>query len=84
MSLEALRKALKTEKVVFGSTVALKRLKQGHVKCVFLASNCPPQFSDDIKYYAQLAHTEIIELKQPSDELALLCKKGFPVTVASY
>ena len=84
MSLEELRKALKNEKIQYGSTAAIKGLKTGTIHTIFLSQNCPANLKQDILHYSKLAKTTIYELKQPSDELSLICKKGFPVNVVSY
>ena len=83
MSLEELRKVRKEEKPVFGSELTIKKLKLGKVKKVFLASNCPKTSRDDIEHYAKMSNIEIINLKEPNDELAMVCKKPFAVSVVS-
>ena len=83
MSLVELRKALKTEKMVFGSNETINNLKNGKVKRIFISSNCPEKVKKDLEYYGKISKVELIELKQPSDEIALICKKNFPVSVIS-
>lgn len=83
MSLAELMKALKEKSIVFGSKETIKNLKRGTVKRVFLASNCPKKIAKEVDYYAKLGKVELIKLDQPNDELALLCKKPYPVTVVS-
>ena len=39
---------------------------------------------EDINHYAKISKVEVIELKQPNDEIAAICKKPFLVTVLSY
>ena len=83
MSLQELVKALKEKNIVFGANETIKNLKRGNVKKVFLASNCPRKTIKDVEYYAKLGKVEIIKLEQPNDELSLICKKSYPVTVVS-
>ena len=84
MSLEKLRKVLKTEKLHYGSRSAIKKLKLGAVKHIFLAYDCDPTVREDIIYYCKLGNVELIELHQPSTELSLICKRAHPVSVISY
>lgn len=84
MTLEELRRVLKEEKPIFGSELAIKRIKLGKVKKVFLASNCPKSVRDDIEHYAKMSKYEIVNLKEPNDEIALICKKPFAISVVSY
>jgi ribosomal protein L30E len=58
----------------------VKNLKNGKVSKIFLADNCPDQFKDQVKGYDSV---EIIELKEPSKELALICKKKFLINIVS-
>ena len=81
MTLAKLRKALKDDKVIFGTERTLKNLKLGKTKAVFLTSNCPERIKKEIKSYKEI---EIIELKEPSDEVALICKRPHVVSVISY
>ena len=84
MTLEELRRALKEEKPIFGSELTLKKIKLGKVKKVFLASNCPKSVREDIEHFAKMSQFEIVNLKEPNDELALICKKPFSISVVSY
>lgn len=79
MSLSELKKILKEKKITFGSRVTLKNLKRGSVNKVFLASNCPEDVKEEIKSYG----VDVEELKIPSDELALICKRLHPISVLS-
>jgi ribosomal protein L30E len=79
MSLEELKKALKEKNIVFGTERTLKNLKLGKCKKVFLSSNCPERVRGEIKGY----DVEVIELKEPNTELALICKKPHPISVLS-
>ena len=80
MSLEELKKALKEKTVIFGTIKTLKNLKLGKCKKVFLSSNCPEKVRKEIKGY----DVEVIELKEPSTELSLICKKPHNISVLSY
>lgn len=78
--MEDLRQALKEHKLHFGFKQTLKLLQQHKLQKVFVASNCPTSLRETLKRYP----VHIIELKEPSNEVALLCKKSFAMTVLSY
>ena len=80
MSTDKLRTALKNKKhIIYGTEKTLKFLKLGKIKTVFLASNCPESTKKAIKSYG----VEILELSEPSDEIALICKRPHPIIVMS-
>lgn len=84
MSLEELRKALKEKTLAYGTKEAIKNLKAGKIKVVLISGNCSKITKDNLERYTKLAGAKLIELKQPSSELALLCKRGHQVSVLSY
>ncbi len=81
MSIAKLKKALKEQKVIFGTQRTLKNIKIGYTKVVFLASNCQETIKKEIKSYKNI---EIIELKIPNDEVAMICKRPHNISVLSY
>jgi len=81
MSILKLKKALKEKDLIIGTKRTLKNLKLGYTKVVFIASNCPEKIKKEIKSYKNI---EVIELKIPNDEVAMICKKPFPISVLSY
>lgn len=80
MSLAKLKKAIKEQKLIYGTKKTLLNLKLGRTKTVFLASNCPEETKNKIKSYK----VEVIQLKIPNDEISMLCKKPFLISVISY
>ncbi|MDP4012221.1 MAG: ribosomal L7Ae/L30e/S12e/Gadd45 family protein [Candidatus Nanoarchaeia archaeon] len=84
MSVAELRKVLKEKTISFGIDSALKKLRAGKAKGVFLANNASKKMRDDLEHYTKLAGAKFILLDQPSTELQLVCKRGHPVTVISY
>lgn len=83
MTLAQLRKVLAEEKVIIGARETLRNVKRGKVKKIFLAGNCPTTVKESIEAYKKLSKIEVIQLQEPSNELMLICKKNFPVTVLS-
>ncbi len=82
-NISELKKLLKADKVILGTDRTLKLLKLGTADRIFLSSNCPEAVKKDIEYYAKLSNVPLIHLKQPNDELGILCKKPYPVSVLS-
>lgn len=83
-TLTEFKKQLKTRKFIIGSNLSLKNLKKGKIESVFLSSNCPGQIEKDINYYAALSKAEILKLQYPNDELGIICKKPFSISVISF
>jgi large subunit ribosomal protein L30e len=81
MSVEEIRKIVKEGKAVIGTKEVLKGLKLGKVKKVFITRNCPLRVKKDIKHYAEMDEVEVVKLKQPNDELGVLCKKPYSISV---
>lgn len=84
MSIENLKKILKEKKVTFGSERTLKLLRRGELTEIFIASNCPKDVKADIMHYAKLSNVKVIELEEPNDELGIICKKPFSISVLCY
>ena len=74
-------KLAKEDKLFIGKDLTLKNLKTGKVKKVFLSSNCPVETIEDIKHYAELAKVDTEILDIPNDEIGVLCKKLFSISV---
>jgi len=83
MSLEILRKDLKTREMIFGADRTIKLLKNGKIERVYLASNCSDSNKNDILYYSKLAGIEAEELEESNEDLATICKKPFNISVVS-
>ncbi len=83
ISIEELKRLIKSDKAVLGTGRTLKLLKTGHAEQVFLSSNCPEHVKKDIEYYASISGTPVISLKYPNEEVGIFCKKPYPVSVLS-
>ena len=51
---------------------------------VYLASNCPQVVKEDVKHYANLYNIKVIEAKENNEELGVICKKHFSISVLGY
>lgn len=84
MALEELRKDLKTKKPIFGSDKTLKELKTGKLNKIYLSSNCRDDVKRDIMQYAKLASVKVVELEETNEDLGVICKKPFNISVISF
>ena len=82
-SLDEIKKNIGKEKMLIGKNQTLRSLKLGKVEKVFLASNCSPSVRKDLEYYCELNKTPLSVLKVPNDELGIVCKKQFAISVLS-
>ncbi len=76
-----IKKMLKAGNVIIGTERAIKGLKSGRVQKVLLSSNCPTGVEKDINYYAGLSNAEFCKLDYANDELGVICKKPFSISV---
>ncbi len=76
-----LKKILESKKAILGGDVTLKLLRQGKIKKVFLSSNCDPLVKADIKQVCKVAEIECVELEHNNEEIGVIFKKPFSVSV---
>ncbi len=82
--MDALKKALKEKGLVFGTKATLRKLREGKVKNVLVAANCPKEVKEEIQHNAKMTKAEVTELEVPDSEIGMICKKRFSVSVLSY
>lgn len=78
-----LKTLLEQGKLVFGAEKAVKGLKRGTVRKVFLSKNCNPAVRDDVVQYSSFGDVAVVELEQTSIELGAVCRKPFAVSIVS-
>jgi large subunit ribosomal protein L30e len=76
-----IRKLLASKKLVIGADRTIKLLKTGKLNKIFLSSGCADKNVETITRYAKMAGIEIKKLRLPSDELGVVCKKPFSISV---
>ena len=76
-----LRKHVQSSKFVIGTSEVIKLLKHDKLAKIFVASNSPASIKEDLKHYGTMADCEIVELQIPNDELGVMCKKPFSISV---
>ena len=81
-TLAEIRKLAEAGKLILGTEKTVKELKTGGINKVFITSNCPDNVREDIGKYASLSNAEVEELEIPNDELGVICKKPFSISIA--
>lgn len=69
--------------LVIGTEETLKLLRKGAAKQVFIAANCSAQVRKDLEQYCKISDVELVELPQSSEEIGVICKKPFAISVAA-
>jgi len=80
MSLDEIKKSLKSDNMIFGADKVLKALRKKELEKIFLASNTPAALMSDVKRYTELTGTQLEVLPIPNDELGVVCKKPFSIS----
>ncbi len=76
-----LKKLLAANKLVLGTDETLKGLRRRKIQKVFLSSNCSAQVKSDIESLCKLGEVECVELAKTNEEIGVLCKKPFAISV---
>ena len=71
------------DNMIIGTKRSIEELKKGKVARVYLSSNCPDEVSEDIKRYAEMADIPITELNYSNEQIGLLCRKPYMISVLS-
>ncbi len=77
-----IRKLAESGKLVIGTARTVKQLKQGRIKAVYITSNCPDSVRENVKKYAGLSKADVVEIELPNEELGVVCKKPFSISIA--
>jgi large subunit ribosomal protein L30e len=80
-AVEDLRKLLSAEKLVLGTEDTLKLLRNGKLRKVVVASDCNESMKDNFSRYCEMAGVECLEIAQSSEEVGVLCRKPFAISV---
>lgn len=84
ISAAEIKKLLKSGSFVIGTERTIKSLKLGKVQKVLVSSNCPARVESDLSRYSQLSGAEFHKLDYPNDELSIICKKPFSISVLAF
>jgi large subunit ribosomal protein L30e len=76
-----LKQEVTSGKAVIGTKSVLKNLKESKLIKIYLATNCPSDVRKDIEHYSALVKTPIVTLEIDNEEVGVLCKKYFFISV---
>ena len=76
-----IKKHLVSGKLVIGAGRTLKQLRQHKLEKVFLSANCSPRTKEDVNRLCSIGKTECVDISQTNDEIGVLCKKPFSISV---
>jgi len=72
---------LAQKRLVIGTDRTLQGLRRNKLDRVFLSQNAPAEVKQDIQYYAGLTSTAVDQLTKTNEELGVVCKKPFSISV---
>ena len=76
-----IRTLLADNKLVIGTDRTMKLLRLGKLKRIYLSANCADATKEDILHFSRLTKTDVKELAYPSNEMGVVCKKPFSISV---
>jgi large subunit ribosomal protein L30e len=79
-----IKKALENNKLIIGTKLTQKNLKLGNAKKIFLSANCSDEMKKEIESLAKIAKVTVNKIKYPNDELGIICRKPFPISVLGF
>jgi ribosomal protein L30E len=79
--IKELKNKLQEGKAIIGTESVIKKLKTDKLNKIYMTNNCSPKIKEDIDYYAKLANVTIISLNMDNEELGVLCKKNYFISV---
>ncbi|BBL45298.1 50S ribosomal protein L30e [Nanobdella aerobiophila] len=85
VSFDDIRRGLNdiNNKIIIGTEETIKMIKNNKIEKVFLAKNVPEDTKKDIEYYSKLSNFEIEYLNYTNEEIGILLKKPFKISVIS-
>ena len=76
-----IKELLEQGKLIVGTNTTMNALRQGTLSAVFISANCKQQTKGDIEQHAKIGKIEVVQLTQPNDEVGIICKKPFAISV---
>jgi len=80
-STDEVKKLAAAKKVVIGTERVMKMLRAGKISRVFVTSNCPKEVRENLERYASISKADVVQLDIPNDELGVVCKKQFSISI---
>lgn len=78
-----IKKFLQDGRVIIGTEKTIQNLKLGKVEKVVITSNTPDKVIEDINRYSEMAGAEVIKADYPNEEMGIICKKPYSISVLS-
>lgn len=78
---KSIRAAVDTGKVIFGERETLRAVRNGDIKLVVMASNCPYNLKGELAHHAKISGAHVYEYAGTSVELGSTCGKPFVVSM---
>ncbi|TKJ16956.1 50S ribosomal protein L30 [Candidatus Woesearchaeota archaeon B3_Woes] len=79
-----IKKNLAAKKLIKGAKENIKNIKLGKISKVYISQNCPENIQNDIIKYTKIAKIDSIILNESSEELGVICKKPFSISILSF
>lgn len=79
--IKEIKDLLKEDKLLLGTETTMKALKSGKLSKVFVTANCPSDLKKDLEKYCKMGGVEVMALDVPNDELGVICKKPFRISI---
>ena len=76
-----MRKLLVDKKLVIGKDLTIKRLRAKKLVKIMLAVNCAESTKESMERYCKLGSVPCVNVRYLSDELGVMCKKPFSISV---
>ena len=80
-NIQEIKSALDAGKAIIGKDRVFKGLNNGTVTKVFVCKNLPDEVSEDLEHYSNLAKVAVVPLNYDNEELGVLAKKNFFVSM---
>lgn len=82
--MKELKEAIEQRKIIIGKERTLKLLKRGQLSQVIISKNCAKEVKEDIQHYTKLFNIKCAQSSQSNEELGVLCKKPFAISVLGF
>ena len=78
-----IRKIVEQGKATIGTQKTIKEIKKGTVAKVFMTANCPEGIKSLVSKLQKTGKFEVEQLHETNEELGIVCKKPFKISVLS-
>ena len=77
---KAIATTVRTGKVLYGASDAIKSAKMGKAKLFIIAANCSPSIREEMEYHCRLSGIQVISYSGTNIDLGAVCGKPFSVS----